>query len=188
MRYPFLIGKKLYLRGIEEEDLEGKYFDWLNDFKVTKYMESGIFPNTVERMQEYFKNVGRSNNNVLLAIIDMKTDEHIGNIRLGPINWVHRTSFVGIMIGEKNFWGKGYGTESLKLVMEYAFNRLNLHKISSGINNSNKTSIRAFERAGFKIECRRKDELYVDDSYHDALIMGLTKEDFSRRQTPSESR
>ena len=187
MRHPFLTGKKLYLRGIEEEDLEGRYFDWLNDYEVTKYMESGSFPNTVEKMQEYFKNVGRSNNNVLLAIVDKKTDKHIGNVRLGPINWIHRTSFLGIMIGEKDFWGKGYGTEALKLIMDYAFNRLNLHKISAGMNASNKPSIRAYEKAGFKVEGQRKDELYVNGEYHDVIIMGLTKEDFQEGLTKPES-
>lgn len=187
MHHPFLIGKKLYLRGIEEGDLEGRYFDWLNDYEITKYMESGSFPNTVEKMQEYFRNVGRSGNNVLLAIIDMETDEHIGNVRLGPINWIHRTSFLGIMIGEKEFSGKGYGTEALKLVVDYAFNRLNLRKISADMNASNKASVRAYEKAGFKVEGRRKDELYVNGKYHDAIIMGLTKVDFQEGLTKSKN-
>ena len=181
MQHPFLVGKKLYLRGIEQKDLEGRYFDWLNDYEITKYMESSFFPNTVEKLQEYFNSIGKSNNNVLLGIIDAETDTHIGNVRLGPINWVHRTSFLGIMIGEKDFWGKGYATEALKLVVDYAFNRLNLHKVSAGANASNKASIRAYEKIGFKIEGRRKEELYVDGTYHDGIIMGLTKGDFSGR-------
>jgi len=180
MRHPFLVGGKLYLRALEENDLEGKYLDWLNDYEVTKYMESGIFPNTRKHMEDYFNEVGRSSNNVLLAIIDKKTEKHIGNVRLGPINWIHRTSFLGIMIGEKGFWGKGYATEALKLVVDYAFNRLNLHKISAGMNASNEASTRAYEKAGFEVEGRRKEELYVDGRYHDGIIMGLTKENFQK--------
>lgn len=181
MHHPFLVGKNLYLRSIEQKDLEGKYFDWLNDYEVTKYLESSFFPNTIEKLQDYLNNVGKSSNDVLLGIIDLETDTHIGNVRIGPINWVHRTAFLGIMIGEKDFWGKGYATDTLKLIVEYAFNRLNLHKISAGVNASNKPSLRAFEKAGLKIEGRRKEELYVDGKYHDGIIMGLTKEDFLAR-------
>jgi [ribosomal protein S5]-alanine N-acetyltransferase len=185
MQHPFLVGKKLYLKGIEQKDLEGRYFDWLNNYEITKYLESSFFPNTKEKMQEYFDGVAKSGNNVLLSIVDLETDKHIGNVRIGPINWVHRTSFLGIMIGERDFWGKGYASEVLQLVLDYVFNRLNLHKISAGANSSNKSSLRIFEKAGFKIEGRRKEELYVDGKYHDGIIMGLTKEDFSGSLTRS---
>lgn len=178
LRQSFLKGKKLYLRSINEKDLEGKYFDWFNDYEVTRYMESGFFPNSQENMQEYLRCVGRNSNNVLLGIIDLKTGTHVGNVRLGPINWIHRTSYLGIIIGEKNFWGKGYATEAIKLVVEYGFNRLNLHKISAGVNASNVASLKAFEKNGFLIEGQRREELFVDGNYCDAMILGLNSKDF----------
>jgi RimJ/RimL family protein N-acetyltransferase len=143
-------------------------------------MESGFFPNTLENMQDFFKNVGRSSNNVLLAIVDVKTGNHVGNIRLGPISWIHRSSYLGILIGEKSFWGKGIATEAIQLVADYAFNRLNLHKISAGLNASNKSSLRAFEKNNFSVEGQRKEELFVDGKYHDVLIMGLIEKDFKK--------
>ncbi len=176
MYHPFLLGKKLYLRGIENKDLEGNYFDWLNDYEVTKYMDSGQFPNSIEKMQEYVKNVASSTNNVLLCIIDIATDKHIGNVRLGPINWINRTAFVGIMIGDKEFWGRGYATETIELVSEYAFKRLNLHKISAGVNASNQASVKAFKNAGFRIEGVRKDEVYADGQYHDGVQLTRKRE------------
>jgi ribosomal-protein-alanine N-acetyltransferase len=179
-RQPFLSGNKLFLRVINEKDLEGRYFDWLNDCEVTKYLETGFFPNSSENMLKYFNDVGRNVNNVLLAIIDAKTNKHIGNIRLGPINWIHRNAFLGIIVGEKEFWGKGYATESIKLMVEYGFDRLNLHKISAGVNNYNTASLKAFERVGFEEEGRRKEELFVDGRYCDSIILGLTFERFKK--------
>ena len=82
------------------------------------------------------------------------------------------------MIGEKDFWGRGYGTEALKLVVNYAFNRLNLHKIYAGINSSNKASIRAYQKVGFKVEGRKREERYIDGRYHDTMIMGLISNEY----------
>ena len=66
------------------------------------------------------------------AILNKKTGAHIGNIKLGDINWIHRFSELGIMIGDKRYWGKGYGEEACKLVLAYAFDRLNLNKVILG--------------------------------------------------------
>jgi RimJ/RimL family protein N-acetyltransferase len=133
MRHPFISGKKIYLRGLERLDLEGEYFDWLNDREVTKFLNSGGFPNTAEKMEEYYRNIVLSADNAMFAIIDKESDGHIGNIKLGPINWLMRIAPLGIMIGNKECWGKGYGTEAIRLVLGYAFNRLNLHKVITGI-------------------------------------------------------
>ena len=160
--------------------MEGKYFDWLNDYEVTKYLETGFFPNNTSNMQEYFKSVGQSSNNVFLAIVDKKTNTHIGNVRLGPVNWIHRTAYLGIIIGEKNYWGKGYATEAIKLVIYYGFKRLNLHKISAGVNACNLASVEAFKKNGFIVEGQRKEELFVDGEYCDITMFGLTSENFRK--------
>jgi RimJ/RimL family protein N-acetyltransferase len=177
MHHPFIIGEKLYLRGLETSDLEGEYFDWLNDREVTKFLDSGAFPNTPERLEEYYRSVALSPNNVMLAIIDKESDKHIGNIRLGPINWITRIAPLGIMIGNKEFWGKGYATEAIQLILEYAFKRLNLHKVNAGIVAIHQASIRAFEKAGFKIEGQARSQFYLDGDYYDSLYLGITKED-----------
>lgn len=181
MHNPFIIGEKLYLRGLERPDLEGDYFDWLNDREVTKFLDSGAFPNTVEKMEEYYRNVALSPNNVMLAIIDKESDKHIGNIKLGPINWITGIATLGIMIGNKEFWGKGYGTEAIKLVLDYAFKRLNLHKVTAGIAAIHQASIKAFEEAGFEIEGQLKSQFFLDGKYYDSLYLGITGEDYLKK-------
>lgn len=178
MHHPFIIGEKLYLRGLERTDLEGEYFDWLNDREVTKFLDSGVFPNTVDKMEEYYRNIALSPNNVMLAIIDNESDKHIGNIKLGPINWITRIAPLGIMIGNKEFWGKGYGTEAIRLVLDYAFKRLNLHKVTAGIAAIHQASTKAFKEAGFEVEGQLKSQFLLDGQYYDSLYLGITREDF----------
>ncbi len=176
MRHPFLTGDKLYLRSLESADLDGEYFDWLNDGEVTKFLASGVFPMSKEKMEEYYRNVVLSSDNVMLAIVDKKSDKHIGNIRLGPINWISRIAELGVMIGDKEFWHKGYSTEAIKLLVEYAFHRLNLHKVTAGVIAENQASVRAFEKAGFAIEGRGKSQFFLDGEYCESLYMGIIRE------------
>ena len=181
MTHPFMVGKNLYLRGLEKSDLEGDYFQWLNDQDVTKYLDSGNFPNTIENMEEFYRNTALSGNNVIFAIVDLESDKHIGNIKLGPINWISRISPVGIMIGDKTYWGKNYGTESLELVLNHAFNKLNLHKITLGVVAKHDAATKAYEKAGFKIEGRAKSQFYLDGEYFDTVYMGILREEFMSR-------
>lgn len=181
MKHPFIVGKKIYLRGLEKYDLESEYFQWLNDQDVTRYLDSGNFPNTIENMEEFYRNTVLSSNNVIFAIVDIESDKHIGNIKLGPINWISRISPVGIMIGDKDYWGKSYGTESMELVLDYAFNKLNLHKITLGVVASHDAATKAYEKAGFKVEGKGRSQFYLNEKYFDTLYMGILREEFMSR-------
>ncbi len=181
MYHPFIIGERIYLRGLDKADLEGSYFDWLNGREVTKFLDSGAFPNTMDKMEEYYRNVTSSPNNVMLAIIDKESDKHIGNIKLGTIDWITRVAPLGIMIGDKKFWGKGYGTEAIRLVLDYAFKRLNLHKVFAGVVAIHQASIKAFEKTGFEIEGKARSNCFIDGKYYDSLYLGITEEDFLRK-------
>ena len=180
MRHPFLIGEKVYLRALEASDINENYLSWINDAEVTKYMTTGRFPSNMEKLVEYYQHRTASSNHVIFAIIDKESDRHIGNITLNNINWVNRTADSGIMIGEKDFWGKGYGTEAIRLVSDYAFKRLNLHKVTAGIVAIHQASIKAFEKAGFEIEGQAKSQFFLDGQYYDSLYLGITKEYFLR--------
>ncbi len=181
MKHPFLIGERVYLRAVSEEDLRGNYFQWLNDYQATKYTESGRTPNTKEAMENYFHQVIRNTKNVALAVVDKETDQHIGNVKLGPINWVHRCAEFGILVGEKEYWGKGFGTEATLLLLGYAFQRLNLHKVVLGVCADHAGAIRAYERVGFREEGRLREALFIDGIYRDKVIMGVTALEFREK-------
>jgi ribosomal-protein-alanine N-acetyltransferase len=174
MDHPFVVGEKLYLRALERSDINEDYLHWINDAEVTKYMLTGTFPSNVEKLEEYYHRMTTSPNHVILAIVDKNSDRHVGNITLNDISWIDRTANLGIMIGDKDFWGKGYGTEATKLMIQYAFGRLNLRKLWLGVYASQKAAIRLYEKAGFKVEGCLKSELYRDGKYHDRIVMGIT--------------
>ena len=182
MNNPFLIGEKIYLRGLKEEDLSGEYFQWLNDKDVTCYLESGYFPNTQVNMENYYEKINNSNSILMLAIIEKSTDKHIGNIKLEPINWIHRTAKLGIMIGNKESYGKGFGTEAIKLIVEYSFDELNLRKITLGVVAENKPALKVYKKIGFELEGRRKKQSFNNGHYCDGLIMGLFRKDYNKKE------
>jgi ribosomal-protein-alanine N-acetyltransferase len=180
MEHPFLIGERLYLRGIERKDLTGEYFQWLNDYEVTRYLESGRFPNTVEAMEAYYRDKANSAHDAMFMIVLKEKDRPIGTIKLGSINWVHRTAEYGIMVGARDVWNQGYGTEAGRLLLDYAFRRLNLHKVFLGVTGDHEAAIRSYERLGFRQEGRLTEMVYVDGRYEDKVFMGVSREEFYR--------
>lgn len=168
----FLKGDKIYLRVLEETDATSEYLTWLNNYEVTKYTESRFFPNSLESLKNYIKNVN-NNSNITFAIVDEKTDKHIGNIKLGNINWIHRHADIGFIIGEKEFWGKGIAREAIGLIVNYAFKTLNLRKIIAGIYKNNIGSIKACEKVGFVQSHVEKEKYFFEGQYIDSIVLEI---------------
>jgi RimJ/RimL family protein N-acetyltransferase len=179
----FIAGSHVYLRAFGPEDLTERYLGWLNDPEVTQYMESGVFPSTMRDLESFYQRVAASRSDVLMAIIDKASTEHIGNVKLGPIQWVHRSAIFGIMIGEKKFWGRGVGTEATRLIVEYGFDRLNLNRIDLGVFAEHDAGVRCYQKLGFKLEGRLRQDLFQGGEYKDRLWMGLLRSEYAGRQT-----
>lgn len=180
MRRPFLVGQRLYLRLLEESDIGEEYVGWLNDYEVTRYLETGKFPSTPEAIRKYLERFQDSTTNFIFAIVDRETDQHIGNVTLNRINWIHRTADTGLMIGRKEFRGRGYAFEAWSLVLEYAFQRLGLRKIIAGAIADNAASIAVLKKLGFRVEGRLRQEFLVDGEYRDGVRLGLLREEFHK--------
>jgi RimJ/RimL family protein N-acetyltransferase len=172
---PFLSSQRLYLREVRLEDVNENYYRWMSDPEVTRFLESRFFPNSMESLRQFVTNKQGDRNNVFLAIVLHEQHRHIGNIKLGPIDWIHRLGEVGILIGEKDCWGKGYATEAIGLLAEYAFDRLALHKLTAGCYGNNEGSTRAFERAGFVREGIRKEHFFCGGARVDLILLGRVR-------------
>jgi len=171
----FIEGERIYLREIRPSDVNENYYRWMNDPEVTQYLESRFYPNSMEGLCEYVAGKLRDRDNVFLAIVLREGDRHIGNVKLGPINWIHRSADIGILIGEKDCWGKGHATEAIRLVVDYAFRKLNLHKVTAGCYSNNQGSLGAFEKAGFQVEGVRKEQFFSNDQYTDGVLLGIVR-------------
>lgn len=178
MNSPFLTGPRLYLRRIEPADLGGAYFDWLNDQEVTRWMQQGVFPNSPELMEQFYQGQSTSQTDVVFAIVSVDTDAHIGNIRLHDIHPVFRSAMISLIIGEREYWGKGLGTEAIKLVVDHAFRRLNLNRLHAGAAEPNLGCVRAFEKARFLREGVSRQAYFCEGDYVDLIQLGLLRSDW----------
>ena len=180
-REAYIVGKSICLRPLCKKDINKRYLSWLNDTEVTRWSVAGTFPYTRKDLEYFYERMRSSKNDIILAVIAKQKNVHIGNVKLGNINWVHRFADFGIIIGEKKYWGKGYGQEACNLLLEYAFNRLNLNKIVLGVYGNHKAAIKVYQKVGFKIEGRLEKMLHLRGAYVDRIIMGLLRENYTKR-------
>ena len=166
-------GKKNYFMKLSEKNADEEYCRWLNDPEVNKYLETRKA--TIDELKKYIKEKNKSKNCLLLGIFDNKSNKHIGNIKLDPIDFKRGVSTLGILIGDKNYWGRGIGTESTKLLVDYAFNELNLKKIDLGVISKNKAAISIYKNVGFKVKKIQKKKIKHDSKFYDRVVMEIEK-------------
>ncbi|MBI9074761.1 MAG: GNAT family N-acetyltransferase [Desulfatibacillum sp.] len=180
----FIKGDRIYLREVRESDVNDNYYRWMNDPGITKYLEVRYVPHSVEQILSYVRSLDGNRNEIFLAICDPENNLHIGNIKLGPINWIHGFGDISLIIGETGYWGKGIATEAISLISAYAFNILNLNKVRAGCYADNKGSEKAFIKAGFSREGVLKNQWRMDCKFQDEILLGLWVEDWKARQKP----
>jgi ribosomal-protein-alanine N-acetyltransferase len=165
----------IYLREIQLSDVNRSYCNWMNDPEVNKYLESRFEKWSIKKLKIYVSEIKKNPDCIFLAIIAKGKNKHIGNIKIGPINRFHKFADVGIVIGEKSFWGKGIATEAIRLVVDYAFHKLGLHKLTAGAYRCHSRSKRAFEKAGFSVEGVRRKHYLCDGNYVDGVLLGIVR-------------
>ncbi len=161
------------LKLLTPDDVTPEYLEWLSDPDINQYLESRWSSYTLEDLRNYVKSVNNSNN--FLFGIFLQDSKHIGNVKLGNINWIHRYADIGIIIGDKSCWGKGYGTKAIELATEYAFTELNLKHIMAGIYANNIASYKAFLKAGYREVGRFTQRRFYKGNYVDEIIMEKVK-------------
>ena len=167
---------RILLRPVTLEDVNENYLCWMNDPEVMRYTESRFQPHSLESIRDYVQSVQKEPANLFLAIIEKESGNHIGNVKIGHINPMHHSADVGIIIGNKACWGRGYASETLELVATYAAETLQLHKLWAGIYANNLGSIQAFLRAGFVLEGRFAGHWFCEGEYVDGVQLGLLLE------------
>ena len=163
-------GPRLYLRSVKISDATKQYVTWLNSMTVNRFLESRFVKYDIKNLKEYITTTSNKPNVVFLAIILKKNEKHIGNIKI-DIDWHHNLGTVGIMIGDTDSWGQGYGSEAIEIISKFAFKRLRLHKLISYIYANNTGSIMAFLKAGFFQEAVLKKHILYDGQYIDRLLL-----------------
>ena len=168
----FLRSDKIFLSSLRPEHVTQAYVAWMNDPQVVQFTESRFTSHSMESIREFVQDCARDPDVILFGIFDCATESHIGNIKLGPINRRHLLGDIGIIVGRKDFWGKGIATEAISLLRDYAFSEIGLHKLTAGCYSTNLGSGKAFEKAGFQLEARRPNHFRDENGWVDVLEFG----------------
>jgi RimJ/RimL family protein N-acetyltransferase len=172
-----ILGDKVAL-GPQHRGMLPLYVRWLNDFEVTRTLDLGQRPITLEFEENWYNRVSTSERDATFVIYERATLRPIGSTGLHQIDHSDRTAEFGIMIGEKEAWGKGYGTETARLMLEYGFVALGLHNIMLRAYSYNDRGLRAYQRAGFREFGRRRQAQRLGDQAYDVIYMECLTTEF----------
>jgi diamine N-acetyltransferase len=169
-----LEGKKVRLRAVERVDLP-TFVKWINDQEVTQFLELNP-PMSLEDEEKWFVNLQKSEDKVFS--IDTKEGKLIGNVGLMRLNWKDRSVLIGIMIGEKEFWNQGYGTDAIETLLRYLFDELALNRVYLIADERNARALHCYEKLGFKKEGVLRQNRYKDGVYTNDVMMSLLKDEW----------
>ena len=167
-----IAGSLCKLRPVKQEDLE-ELFTILNDLEVKETLRD-VLPESIEKLARFLKS-GAFPASIVFAV------EYHGRISgiasLDKINWISRNAYLGIALG-KEYWGKGIGEEATRLLLMYAFEYLNLHKVNLEVYEYNERAMKLYKDLGFKEEGRLRKNNFRHGKYHDVIIMGMLSKEY----------
>ncbi len=164
---------RFVLRVLEETDASEKYVSWLKDPIVNQYLETR--DTTLAELKNYIKEKNESPGCLFFGIFDKENNNHIGNVKLEPIDFAKSCATMGIIIGERNYWGKGVATEVVKAIVSFAFEYLGIKEVNLGVISENKAAIKVYEKSGFEIYKTDKQALDHNGKKFDQVWMKKQK-------------
>ena len=175
--YRKLVGERCYLSPCTTEDAE-RWTAWDNDLEVTIPLgDEAYTPTGLEREASSLAGVVNQGAHCF-AIVDQETGTAIGRCMLFDMDMVDRRAMLGIVIGEKSYWGRGYGQEAVRLLLDYSFNLLNLNNIMLGVFDFNRRAIECYRKVGFREIGRRRQGRIIAGRKYDVVLMDILAEEF----------
>ncbi len=171
----FLSGKKTNLRPVSREDIP-KLLVWINNPEVRQFVSS-VIPTTQKFEEDWVDGLCKDKNNIVL-VIETKEGVVIGLMGLHRIDWVDRVATTGALIGENEYWGRGFGGDAKMALLDYAFNTLNLHRINSDVIAFNERSLNYSLRCGYQIEGRKREAIFRHGKYWDRIELGVLRSEW----------
>jgi RimJ/RimL family protein N-acetyltransferase len=176
-----LAGKLVRLVADDPKTLAERYTRWSRDSEYWRLMDSGITrPVSQKAMEKFLEGMLEDNplGNFSFSVYTLADQRLIGDVGMSGFAWAQGDCFVGISLGEREFWGRGYGTDAMRVLLGYAFQELNLHRVSLNVFDYNPRAIRSYEKVGFRHEGRVRQALKRDGRRWDMLFMGILREEW----------
>ncbi|MFD2370543.1 GNAT family N-acetyltransferase [Brevibacillus sp. GCM10020057] len=175
----FLEGERVYLRPLGLDDTDW-YFRSLYK-RETRRLTGTQKHYTREQIHQYIESKAQDSSSVLLLIARRDDDQVIGDIQIGGIDTFNRNAYIRISIENSDNQGKGFGSEAMRLMLDYGFGILNLHRIELNVFAFNERAIKAYEKLGFQREGVQRQALYYNHAYHDSILMAMLAEEYREK-------
>ena len=182
----YLQGDRVRLRPLRIDDA-ALFQPWINDPEVQRLLGGRGWQFSLPAQEDYVRARLANDWEHGFALAIEAMDIHggprlIGNLELRKLEAVERRGEIGIMIGDRAFWGRGYGEDAMRTICRYGCHDLDLHRLELTVAAFNLRALRCYEKVGFTIEGRLRDHRYVSGRYYDSLLMGLLRDDFDARE------
>ena len=171
-----LKSETIYLRPITLNDVNDNYLSWLHDDEVMMGIATSGY--NLENLKKYVIERIENPEIAFFAICSNENNEHIGNVKIDFHDKKASVSELGLLIGNKNYWGKGVGYEACKLAIDYGFYKMNLRKIYLAVYENNLNAKRLYEKLGFKLEGTLRKHVMANGELCDKYLMGIFREEF----------
>lgn len=182
MNTPLFHGELVRLAAPDPETDAEALTRWQRDAEFLRLLDSETaLPLPVAQNKTDMQAIVARESSLAFMIRTLSDDRVIGFVGLGRLLWTHGDAWLGIGLGEREYWGKGYGTDALRLILRYGFTELNLHRVSLGVFEYNPRAVRSYEKAGFVLEGRTRQDVRRDGRYWDSLWMGILREEWERQ-------
>ena len=177
MNYDVFKGELVRLWAINPEKIGQVLSRWVQDSEFSRLGDAGpVTLHSPKQIQEFFEKELKEG--YFFAIHALADDKLIGIIDLTGFDWAARNTWLAIGLGEREYWGKGFGTDAMKVILRFAFRELNLHRINLNVFEYNSRAIHCYEKVGFKHEGRMRDCLNRDGRRWDLVYMGLLRSEW----------
>lgn len=183
MKNPYAIGKTIYLRPPEEEDIDSEWYTWLSNPKTTYFLSDRYLPNTKEKQNNFYEETKNLSEKIVLLIIDKNNDELIGVCSLSNISWFHRKAEIAIIIGNELYQSGTFAIETLSLLIKIGFNRLNMRNLISARLSNNDLTKNLEKIFGFYEVGKFEKLIFNDGNYHDLIFSQLSKKKWEERNS-----
>jgi RimJ/RimL family protein N-acetyltransferase len=176
-----LEGELVRLTAENPEDLADLYSRWAADSELWRFESTDwAYTRSPRATKKWLEKMllEPDGNNFFFSLRTLDGDRLIGDVGLDGVRWVHKDTFVGIAITDREYWGKGYGTDAMRVILRYAFTELNLHRVTLNTFGYNPRAIRSYEKAGFRHEGSLRGVLNREGKRWDLVYMGILKEEW----------
>lgn len=182
-----LEGELVQLTAITREDLP-LFTEWFANIEFRRFLALIAMPFTLEDEQDWFEFQRKDPDTINFAIRTLDDDQLIGSCGIMAIHWPARNCIVGIGVSNASYWGQGYGTDAMRVLLKYAFMELDLHRVGLDVYSYNTRAIKSYEKIGFQLETVARENILRDGQYFDMHHMSILRREWEARYLTGEGK